>query len=161
MAADWTSIKTEYVTNPDSTYRELSAKYGVHYTNIAKKAKKEDWKQQRQQHVKNVQKKAQQAVEKRQVNRAARLDEAADLLLERVFELMASGDQAMVTSQALKHLSGVLKDIKDVKGFKSEEDMLEQRERIAKLRREAERDEGDRSKTVVVTIEGGAGEWQN
>ena len=46
--ADWQKIKTEYITT-DTSYRELSQKYGVHYTNIAKRAKKEDWQQLRQQ----------------------------------------------------------------------------------------------------------------
>ena len=87
MAADWTKIKTEYITNPDTSYRELSQKYGVHYTNIAKKAKKEDWQQQRQQHVNTVQTKAQQAVERRQVDRASKLDDAADLLLDKVLAI--------------------------------------------------------------------------
>ena len=160
MAADWTKIKTEYITNPDTSYRELSQKYGVHYTNIAKKAKKEDWQQQRQQHVNTVQTKAQQAVERRQVDRASKLDDAADLLLDKVLEFMAMSEDMMVNTQAMKHISGVLKDIKEIKGFKSEVDLREQEARIAKLRREAEREEDDHNKTVVVTIAGGDNSWQ-
>ena len=158
--ADWTKIKTEYITNPDTSYRELSQKYGVHYTNIAKKAKKEDWQQQRQQHTNSVQTKAQHAVERKQVDRASKLDDAADALLDRVLEYMAMSDGMMVNTQALKHLSGVLKDIKEVKGFKSDVDLREQEARIAKLRREAEREEDDHNKTVVVTIAGGDESWR-
>ena len=148
--ADWAKIKTEYLTT-NTSYRELSQKYGVHYTNIAKRAKKEDWQQQRQQHINTVQTKAQQAVERKQVDRAARLDEAADLLLDKVMEFMAMSEDMLVNTQAMKHLSGVLKDIKEIKGFKSDADLREQEARIAKLRREAEVDvdKGDVPKLVV------------
>lgn len=143
MAVDWAKIKTEYVTDPNATYRELSQKYGVHYTNIAKKAKKEDWQQLRQQHINNVQTKAQTAVERKQVRRASRIDEAADMLLDKVMEFMAMSEDMSVNTQSMKHISGVLKDIKEIKGIKSDADIQEQEARIAKLRREAEKDMGD------------------
>lgn len=155
MAADWTKIKTEYITNPDTSYRELSTKYGVHYTNIAKKAKREDWQHQRQQHINSVQTKAQHAVERKQVDRASKLDDAADMLLDKVMEMMVMSEHTLVNTQALKHLSGVLKDIKEIKGFKSDADMREQEARIAKLRREAEQDDAIRE-PVRVIIEDGA-----
>lgn len=143
MAVDWAKIKTEYVTDPNATYRELSQKYGVHYTNIAKKAKKEDWQQLRQQHANAVQTKAQTAVERKQVRRASRIDEAADMLLDKVMEFMAASEDMLVNTQSMKHISGVLKDIKEIKGIKSDADIQEQEARIAKLRREAEKDMGD------------------
>jgi transposase-like protein len=150
MAVDWAKIKTEYVTDPNATYRELSKKYGVHYTNIAKKAKKEDWQQLRQQHINKVQTKAQTAVERKQVRRASRIDEAADMLLDKVMEFMAASEDMMVNTQSMKHISGVLKDIKEIKGIKSEADMQEQEARIAKLRREAEANDALREPVRVV-----------
>lgn len=153
MAADWAKIKTEYVTNPDASYRELSQKYGVHYTNIAKKASKEGWQQLRQQHAIAVQTKAQTAVERKQVRRASKIDEAADMLLDKVMEFMAASEDMMVNTQSMKHISGVLKDIKEIKGMKSEADIREQEARIAKLRRDAERDESA-NEPVRVVMEG-------
>ena len=160
MAADWTKIKTEYITNPDTSYRELSQKYGVHYTNIAKKAKKEDWQQQRQQHINTVQTKAQQAVERKQVDRAARLSGVAEKLLEKVEALLETDCDLQLDTQAMKQISGVLKDIKEIQMVRSDADLREQEARIAKLRREAERDEDDHNKTVVVTIAGGDESWR-
>lgn len=160
MAADWAKIKTEYVTNPDASYRELSQKYGVHYTNIAKRAKKEDWQQLRQQHTNAVQTKAQHAVERKQVDRASRLDDAADLLLDKVMEFMVMSEDMLVNTQSMKHISGVLRDIKEIKGVKSEADLREQEARIAKLRREAEREEDDKDRKVTVTITGGDESWR-
>lgn len=155
MAADWAKIKTEYVTNPDASYRELSHKYGVHYTNIAKKAKKEGWQQLRKQHTNAVQTKAQHAVERKQVDRASRLDDAADLLLDKVMEFMAMTEDMPVTTQSMKHISGVLRDIKEIKGIKSDADLREQEARIAKLLKEAERDE-ESTEPITVIISGGA-----
>lgn len=149
--ADWTRIKTEYITTQIS-YRELAQKYGVHYTNIAKKAKKEDWQHQRQQHTNAVQTKAQTAVERKQVQRASRIEEAADMLLDKVMEFMAASEDMLVNTQSMKHISGVLKDIKEIKGIKSDADIQEQEARIAKLRKEAERDERDREPIRVVMV---------
>ena len=82
--ADWNKIKTEYITNPDTSYRELSQKYGVHYTNIAKRAKKEDWQQQRKQQANATQTKMIEAVESRKVDRATKLMDVSDLLLKKI-----------------------------------------------------------------------------
>lgn len=155
--ADWNRIKTEYITT-DTSYRELSQKYGVHYTNIAKRAKKEDWQQLRQQQTNTTQTKMIQAVERRKVDRAAKLIGVSDLLLDKVRGMLEE-DSGTITSQAMRNLSGVLRDIKDIQMIRSEADMREQEARIDKLRREAARDEDDGSRTVVVNI-GGDGAWQ-
>ena len=79
------------------------------------------------------------------------------MLLDKVMEMMVMSDHMLVNTQALKHLSGVLKDIKEIKGFKSDADMREQEARIAKLRREAEREE--ESKDIRVVIDADAEEY--
>ena len=157
LMADWNRIKTEYITT-DTSYRELSQKYGVHYTNIAKRAKKEDWQQLRQQQTNTTQTKMIQAVERRKVDRAAKLIGVSDLLLDKV-RGMLEDDSGTITSQAMRNLSGVLRDIKDIQMIRSDADMREQEARIDKLRREAARDEEDGNRTVVVNI-GGDGAWQ-
>ena len=130
--ADWNRIKTEYITT-DTSYRELSQKYGVHYTNIAKRAKKEDWQQLRQQQTNTTQTKMIQAVERRKVDRAAKLIGVSDLLLDKV-RGMLEDDSGTITSQAMRNLSGVLRDIKDIQMIRSDADMREQEARIDKLR---------------------------
>ena len=155
--ADWNRIKTEYITT-DTSYRELSQKYGVHYTNIAKRAKKEDWQQLRQQQTNTTQTKMIQAVERRKVDRAAKLIGVSDLLLDKVRGMLEE-DSGTITSQAMRNLSGVLRDIKDIQMIRSDADMREQEARIDKLRREAAREEEDGNRTVVVNI-GGDGAWQ-
>ncbi len=138
--ADWQAIKTEYITT-DTSYRELSQKYGVHYTNIAKRAKKEDWQHLRQQQTNTTQTKMIQAVERRKVDRAAKLLEASDLLLQKVMERVVALDAIEMGSQEFRHLSATIKDIKEIQMIRSEADMREQEARIKNLQRQAEKDE--------------------
>ncbi len=157
--ADWNKIKTEYITT-DTSYRELSQKYGVHYTNIAKRAKKEDWQQLRQQQTNTTQTKMIQAVERRKVDRATKLLDVSDLLLQKVRERVEALDAIEMGSQEFRHLSATIKDIKEIQMIRSEADMREQEARIAKLRREAEKEE-NQNRDVTITIEGGDPSWQS
>lgn len=151
--ADWQKIKTEYITNPDASYRELSQKYGVHYTNIAKRAKKEDWQQQRKQQANATQTKMIQAVERRKVDRAAKLMDVSDLLLQKIESLVEELDVMDASPKDIRSLSAAIKDIKEIQMIRSDADIREQEARIEKLRREAYRD--DQSGTITVRLPGG------
>lgn len=155
--ADWKKIKTEYITT-NTSYRKLAQKHGVHYNAIANRAKQEDWISQREQYCDRTVTKTVTAISDKQVERASKLDDAADMLLDKVMEMMVMSDHMLVNTQALKHLSGVLKDIKEIKGFKSDADMREQEARIAKLRREADADVIKDTK-VIVQFEEDISEW--
>lgn len=151
--ADWQKIKTEYITNPDTSYRELSQKYGVHYTNIAKRAKKEDWQQQRKQQANATQTKMIQAVERRKVDRAAKLMDVSDLLLQKIEALVEELDVMDASPKDIRSLSAAVKDIKEIQMIRSDADIREQEARIEKLRREADRD--DNNGTITVRLPGG------
>ena len=84
----------------------------------------------------------------------------AGKLLEKVEALLETDCDLPLDTQAMKQISGVLKDIKEIQMVRSDADLREQEARIAKLRREAERDEDDHNKTVVVTIAGGDESWR-
>ena len=159
MAADWTKIKTEYITT-NTSYRKLAQKYGVHYNAIANRAKQEDWISQRDQYCDRTVTKTVTAISDKQVDRAARLSGVAEKLLEKVEALLETDCDLPLDTQAMKQISGVLKDIKEIQMVRSDADLREQEARIAKLRREAERDEDDHNKTVVVTIAGGDESWR-
>lgn len=151
--ADWQKIKTEYITNPDTSYRELSQKYGVHYTNIAKRAKKEDWQQQRKQQANATQTKMIQAVERRKVDRAAKLMDVSDLLLQKIESLVEELDVMDASPKDIRSLSAAIKDIKEIQMIRSDADIREQEARIEKLRRDADRD--DSSGIITVRLPGG------
>ena len=138
--ADWQKIKTEYITT-DTSYRELSQKYGVHYTNIAKRAKKEDWQQLRQQQTNTTQTKMIQAVERRKVDRVAKLLDVSDLLLQKVRGRVEALDVLETGSQEFRHLSATIKDLKEIQMIHSEADIREQEARIKNLQRQAEKDD--------------------
>ena len=60
----------------------------------------------------------------------------------------------------MKHISGVLKDIKEVQMIRSDADMREQEARIANLRKQAEKEE-NHNRDVTITIAGGDPSWQS
>ena len=152
--ADWNKIKTEYLTS-DTSYRKLAQKYGVNATTIAKKASKEDWVSQRQQLANRTLSKTLTAVSNRQVNRAARLQKVADKLLNKIEAAVDDYNMAvlLVDRQSLRQITGALKDIKDIQMIRSEADLREQEARIAKLRKEAEREEESKDVKVEISSE--------
>ena len=81
--ADWNKIKTEYITT-DTSYRKLAKKHGVNATTIAKKAGKEDWVSQRNQQASKTLSKTLAADSKRKADRMARIQDATDLLLDKI-----------------------------------------------------------------------------
>ena len=94
------------------------------------------------------------------MDRATNLIAVSDLLLEKVKSLLESDAEVLADTQSMKHISGVLKDIKEVQMIRSDADMREQEARIANLRKQAEKEENT-NKDVTITIEGGDPKWQS
>ena len=155
--ADWKAIKTEYITT-NTSYRKLAQKYGVNYRTICVRSKQEGWIEQREQHINKVTTKTLDAISNKQVDRAANLISVSDLLLAKVKSLLETDAEVLCDTQSLKHISGVLKDIKEVQMIKSDADLREQEARIANLRKQAEKDEGN-AEPVRVIIEDGLAEF--
>jgi hypothetical protein len=164
--ADWNKIKTEYITT-NTSYRKLAQKYGVHYNAIANRAKQEDWISQRERYCDRTVTKTVTAISDKQVDRAARLQSVADRLLQKVERLMdiddkmledSEGEASILGAKGMKSLSGILKDIGEIQGIKSDADMREQEARIEKLRREAER-EDDTTNEIEIVFNAGPEEW--
>ena len=154
--ADWNKIKTEYITT-DTSYRKLAEKYGVHYNAIANRSKQEGWISQRNQHCDRTMTKTLNAISDKQVDRAANLISVSDLLLDKVKSLLETNAEVMADTQSMKHISGVLKDIKDIQMIRSDADMREQEARIKKLQKEAEEDKRD--STIVIQFAEGSEEY--
>lgn len=150
MAADWGKIKAEYLTTGIS-YRELGKKYGVHYTNIAKRASSERWPELRQQQTNTTLTETLTAVTNDSVERATRLGRTADLLLQKIEAGITAAP--IVTPTAAKNYSDALKNIKDIHMIRTAEDIEEQKARIAKLQKEAQSD-SDPNNIPKLVIEG-------
>ena len=155
--ADWKKIKTEYITT-NTSYRKLAEKYGISYQTICRRSQAEQWSEQREQHTNKTVTRTLDAISKKQVDRAAKLISVSDQLLDRVQELVEMGSELLVAPQNLKHISGVLKDIKEIQMIRSDADLREQEARIKKLQKEAEQE--DTNTEVVITFgAGGKKEW--
>ena len=153
---NWNAIRTDYITS-NVSYRDLEEKYGVCYRQIAKKGKAEGWGSQRSQHNHAVVTKMLDDDAKQKVSSIERLETVADKVLDIIEAHINALDPTEVDTQSLKHISGVLKDIKEVK--KNRKDLEEQDARIAKLRKEAEKEEDTNTEVVITFGAGGKKEW--
>lgn len=156
----WNAIKTEYVTDESTSYRKLAKKYGVSYTSIGDKARKEGWAKEREQFQTKTLSKTLNAISQGQAKRASRLQTVADKLLDKIeaavdnFEM----NDLLMDKQALKQITGALKDIKDIQMIRSDADLREQEARIRNLEKQAEAEEKNDNE-IKVTIECGLDEY--
>lgn len=153
MERDWNLIKTEYITT-NTSYRKLGEKYGIHYNIIASRSKAEGWIEQRQQFNDNSVTNALKVIGEEQVDRATKLLGVSDMLLDKVRRLLE--EDIGVDTQGMKHISGVLKDIKEIQMIRSDADMREQEARIKNLQKQAQADEAI-AEPIKVIIEDGVG----
>ena len=150
----WKKIKAEYIAGGISL-QKLSEKYGVSFSTIQKKSMEEKWGELRKKNRRKVEEKIIDSVSSKEAEKAVNIIDVADKLLNKVSELM---DTMVVDTQSLKQLTSALKDLKEIKGYKSEADMREQEARINKLRREAER-EDDTTNEIEVVFKAGEEAW--
>lgn len=141
---DWKKLKAEYIAG-GSSYRKLSAKYGVPRSNIERRAKAEGWVALQRQTEDRVTAKMVETIEENGTRTADSIVNAADSLLKKIIELA----DIVEDTQSLKQLTSALKDVKDIKGYKSEADLREQNARIKNLERQAEGDRPDSGITVI------------
>ena len=86
----------------------------------------------------------------KQADKANKIIDVADKLLAKIGEVI----DIVTTTQDIRHLTSALKDIKDIKGFKSSADIREQEARIRNLEKQAEAD-SKVDNEIKVIIEGG------
>ena len=156
--ADWQAIKTEYITT-DTSYRKLAKKHGVSHVQIGNVGKQENWVELRRQYLDETLTKTMDTLSDKQVDRATKLISVADLLLDRVKNLVEGNPEVLASPQSIKNLSGVLKDIKEVQMIRSDADLREQEARIAKLRKETERDEDTNTEVIITFGSEGKSQW--
>ena len=149
---DWKAIKAEYIAGGTS-YRKLCEKYGVSRTTLQRKAKDEQWCKLRSQAEAKAETKIIESVSARQAKTADRIISVADKVLAKIEDVL----EYVQDTQGIKHITSALKDLKEIKGFKSDADMREQEARIRNLEKQAEAD--DTSKDIVVQIGSDAEEY--
>ena len=157
---DWIAIKTEYVTDESSSYRKLAKKYGISHNVIGARAVKEGWVDERKRWQDKTMTKTLSAISNNQAKKATRLQSVADKLLDKIEQAVDNFTmtELFLDKQALKQITGALKDIKDIQMIRSEQDLREQEARIRNLEKQAEAEEKE-SNEIKVTIEGGLYEY--
>lgn len=146
---DWKKIKAEYIAGGTS-YRKLAQKHGVSFNTLKTRARDEEWYNLRQQKDNRTTTKIVESLSDKDAEKAVNIIDVADKLLTKISELM---DDLIIDTQSMKHLTSALKDLKEIKGFKSDADMREQNARIKNLERQAEADSAD-DREITVVIEG-------
>jgi transposase-like protein len=95
---DWLKIKTEYITDPRATYRNLAQKYGVPKTNLERRAKKEGWVGLRRQTEDKAVALAVSEYEKKQAKKMETIDRIANKLLRKIEKAVDELDLQLVTN---------------------------------------------------------------
>lgn len=91
----------------------------------------------------------------KQAVRSAKIIDVAEKLLDKISSTIDAMD--VIDSQSLKHFTSALKDLKDIKGFKSDIDLREQEARIRNLEKQAAAEE--QSNDIVVNFGAEAEEY--
>jgi uncharacterized protein YjcR len=151
---EWQKIKAEYISG-NTSYRKLAEKYGVSFNTLKTHAVEGQWHKLRQQKDKKTTTKIVETLSDNEAKKAVDIIDVADKLLGKLSELM---ETMVVDTQSFKQLTSALKDLKEIKGYKSEKDLEEQNARIAKLRKEAER-EDDTTNEVEIVFNAGKEDW--
>ena len=151
---DFKKIKAEYIRGV--SYRRLADKYGVSFSTIQKVGAKEKWTDLRKLSSRKADEKIALSVASQEAKRVDGIQTVADMLLEKIKEGVADGT-LIVDTQSIRHITSSLKDLRDIKGYKSELDMAEQLARIEKLRKDVDVEEKDT--TVIVQFEEDITKW--
>ena len=94
---DWNAAKTEYITT-NTSYRKLAEKYGVQKDTIANRAKQEKWIEARRQYQDRLSTKLITLAENKELSRAEKISNAADLLLEKIIKAISEVDLTLETN---------------------------------------------------------------
>ncbi len=77
-----------------------------------------------------------------------KINDVADKLIAKMNATIDKLD--VIDGQTIKHFTSALKDLKDITGLKSDIDLKEQEARIAKLQKDAEKEEKDNEITIII-----------
>lgn len=153
--ADWKKIKAEYIRGGVS-YRKLADKYGVSFSTIQKVGADEKWTDLRKRSSRKAEEKIVESVASQEAKRVDGIQTVADMLIDKIKDGVKNGI-LVSDAQSIRQITASIKDLREIKGYKSDLDMQEQIARIDKLRREAEK--GDDDREIVVKLDSVPEEW--
>ena len=145
---DWNKLKAEYIAGGIS-YRKLAEKYSVSFNTLKDIAVREKWTDLKQKAHNKATTKLVETIGEQNGTYEVSVNDVADKLLDKITSMIYVEG---LTTQSVKHLTSALKDIKDIKGIKSDIDIKEQNARIDKLYKEIESDKRDDDKPCGVVM---------
>ena len=154
---DWKAVETEYITT-DTSYRKLAKKYGVNQATISRKGKEEDWVGKKERYTSEVQAKTIDALGDQAVDRAKRFQDVADKLLDKIDAVLDAVEPTELPAKSIRALTAAVRDLQEIQGIKPDLDKQEQEARIAKLRKEADKDTTEKA-SITVTLAGGLADY--
>ena len=145
---DWNKLKAEYIAGGIS-YRKLAEKYSVSFSTLRDIAIREKWTDLKAQAQNKSVTKLVESVAKQNGTYTVSVIDVADKLLNKIESLI---DAEGLTISNVKDLTSAIKNLKEIKGIKSEIDLKEQKARIKKLEKEIEANtpNGDKPYGVVL-----------
>ena len=152
---DWKRIKAEYIAGGTS-YRKLAEKYGVSFNTLKTRAREEQWYELRQQKDHKTTTKVIESLSDKESEIDDKYFRIVDKLLNKAEATVDAVEEWHPT--LLKEMATTMKYLKECKGIKSEKDLEEQDARIAKLRKEAER-EDDTTNEIEIVFKAGEEAW--
>lgn len=146
---DWGRLKAEYIAGGTS-YRKLAKENGLTLAEVRSVAKREEWVKLRERAQHRANTKIADAIGNQTAKQATDIINVADKLLDKIIELI---ETAPLESQAIRQLTSALKDLREIKGIKTEADIREQNARIKNLERQIAAD-GAESKPITIVLAG-------
>jgi len=128
---DWEKIKTEYLSG-NTSYRKLAAKYGIPRTRIEERGRQEDWPWLRESLKHDSFPLLHDSLCEKNSRSAQKIMDVADKILDKISESLDA--LSTIDGNTLKHFTAALKELRDIKGIKSEADIREQEIRMENLR---------------------------
>ena len=134
---DWDTVKNEYISDSEASFRSLSEKYGISASAIHRRAKEGDWARKREDFENRLETKTlEKLLEERAkgaVKRLTVLFSASDKLEKKVLRAVERVD--IRNTLAIRQLTSTLKDLSAMEGITP-----------------AERDSGDGGEMGVVVL---------
>ena len=155
VEVDWKKIKAEYIAGGTS-YRKLAEKHGVSRSKLQAIATREKWVDLQSQAQAKAESRIVEDISKQNAKIDKRFFSLVDKLMQKAEETIENTPVWSVNG--IKEMATALKYLKECKGVKSEADMREQEARIAKLQKEAER-EDDTVNEIEIVFNAGPEEW--
>ena len=146
---DWNKLKAEYIAGGTS-YRRLAEKYKVSFNTLQCVARREKWSELKRKAQDKSTTKMVNSISSDIAKSSVKLNDVCDKVLDKIADILSNYDE--LDTQAIKHITSSLKDIKDIKGVKSDIDLKEQNARIDKLRKDIEADKVSDDKPCGVIL---------